>query len=53
VDYVVGTAVRPAVVNMSINGPNSESQVMRDAIRGVMNAGISFMWSAGNHDPGI
>jgi|GEM_PF-821268 len=48
-DWVVGNAIRPAVTNLSFGGVPSCFSV-RDAIEGVVNAGITMVKSAGNED---
>jgi subtilisin family serine protease len=49
VDWVTGHAVRPAVANMSLG--DGGSNAIDDAVRGSINAGISYVVAAGNdHD---
>jgi subtilisin family serine protease len=47
IDWVTAHAVRPAVVNMSLEGP--PSSVLDDAVRRSVAAGITFVVAAGNH----
>ncbi|XP_030830739.1 uncharacterized protein LOC585281 isoform X2 [Strongylocentrotus purpuratus] len=47
-EWVAGNAVFPAVVSMSLGGAESES--VDDAIRAMINAGISVSVSGGNDD---
>ncbi|GAB1645229.1 S8 family peptidase [Krasilnikovia sp. MM14-A1259] len=46
IDWVTRHAARPAVVNMSIDGP--ASPVLDDAVRRAVAAGITFVVAAGN-----
>lgn len=46
-DWILQTHTKPAVVNLSING-DTVSQSLRDAIDGVLSAGVPVVWSAGN-----
>ncbi|MEN3309563.1 MAG: hypothetical protein V7603_5765 [Micromonosporaceae bacterium] len=47
IDWITAHAVRPAVVNMSIEGP--AAAVLDDAVRRSVAAGITFVVAAGNH----
>jgi subtilisin family serine protease len=47
IDWVTAHAVRPAVVNMSLEGP--AASVLDDAVRRAVAAGITFVVAAGNH----
>jgi subtilisin family serine protease len=47
IDWVVAHAARPAVVNMSLEGP--ADSVLDDAVRRAIAAGITFVVAAGNH----
>lgn len=48
VDWVAANAVKPAVVNMSVGGPQSDS--LDEAIQTAADNGIFFSVSAGNND---
>ena len=48
IDWVTAYHVKPAVINMSIEAALSEAT--NDAIRGAVNAGITFVGAAGNQD---
>ena len=50
-EWVLQTHTKPAVENLALNATNGdESQALRDAIRNVLNAGVSVVWSAGNFE---
>ncbi|GAA0971002.1 serine protease [Acrocarpospora macrocephala] len=46
IDWVTANAIRPAVVNMSLGGPASQS--MDEAVRGAVASGLPFVVAAGN-----
>ncbi len=47
IDWVVGNAPRPAIINMSIQGPVSSS--LNTAIQNAVNAGVVVIAAAGNY----
>lgn len=47
-NWVIGNAQRPAVVNFSIGTRNGISQALNDAVAAVTNSGITMVVSAGN-----
>ncbi|XP_072177252.1 aqualysin-1-like [Diadema setosum] len=48
VDFVANQGVRPAVASMSIGGP--PSRAVDDAVRGLINSGVTAVVAAGNWD---
>ncbi|MGX7826435.1 S8 family peptidase [Actinokineospora sp. 24-640] len=47
VDWVTANHVKPAVANMSLSSPDSEA--MDAAVRGSINAGVTYVVAAGNY----